>query len=189
MGQREREGQRERQTKRQTYECAFNYYRHRRNEAERGDRNGNALLPHFSAPKPKWSNNAHARTHAHTLAISHTHTRIQLKRKHNKKWRAYKIFRAFLFRIKIRTHTHKHTHSLCSVWLRSHACLGALFAANSLARCALSLAVSLFRNSNKILSSNEFCCRLQRHEKVTTATNTHREQAHTHINTHTRLLL
>lgn len=59
--EREREGQRERQidkstdkeTERQTDECAFNYYRHRRNEAERGDPNGNALLPHFSAPKPK----------------------------------------------------------------------------------------------------------------------------------------
>lgn len=122
-----------------------------------------------------------ATTHTHTYSLSHTHTSIQLKRKHNKKWRAYKIFRAFLFRIKIRTHTH--AHSLCSAWLRSRACLGALFAANSLARCALSLAVSRsFEIRIKYWVRMSFVADCNVTKKVTTATNTHGEQ-HTHTHT------
>lgn len=134
-------------------------------------------------------NEATTHTHTRILALLHTrtHTSIQLKRKHNKKWRAYKIFRAFLFRIKIRTHTHKHTHahSLCSAWLRSRACLGALFAANSPARCALSLAVSRsFEIRIKYWVRMSFVADCNVTKKVTTATNTHSEQ-----HTHARLLL
>lgn len=186
MGQRER--QRERQTKRQTYECAFNYYRHRRNEAERGDRNGNALLPHFSAPKPKWSNNAHARTHAHTLAISHTHA-YNWSENITKSGALIKFSALFCFESKSAL-THTNTHTVCALY----DCALMLALALSLRRirwhAALSHSLSLsFEIRIKYWVRMSFVADCNVTKKVTTATNTHREQAHTHINTHTRLLL
>lgn len=116
----------DRRRDRQTDECAFNYYRHRRNEAERGDWNGNALLPQFSAPKPKWSNNAH--THTHTYSLSHTHRQsYNWSENITKSGALIKFSALFCFESKSAL---THTHTVCA----RHDCALVLALALSLRR-------------------------------------------------------
>lgn len=118
------------------------------NEAERGrcDCGGPKRLCAVAALQRAKAKMKQQHTRTHALAHKHTHihiralSRTQLQRKHNKKWRAYKIFRAFLFRIKIRTNTHAHAHRQ-RVCLRSR--VGALLRR---IRCWRSLPLSCLRS-------------------------------------------